>query len=187
MTKTTVNEFTKTYSGIFGNEVVLKSRKGLSTMTIPAKVAEKEPTTVQNNVRDKFILASKYAKNVLKNPDLLAAYGPKRENERSMYHMVMTNFLKRPVVVQINSDRYHGNPGDLISVSAYDDVRVTGVTLEIIDPDNKVVEQGSCTFNPVTSNYDYHATCQGTSGGGLRLRASVFNIPDHMGTLEVII
>jgi len=185
MTKKTVNDFTKTYSGIFGNEVVLKSKKGLSTMTIPTKLPEKDPTLVQNHKRDQFVLASKYAKHVLQNPDLLAAYEPKRESARSMYVMIMANYMKRPVVVQINSDGYHGNPGDLISVSAYDDVKVTGVTLEIIDPDNKVVEEGPCTYNTVTSDYDYIATSQVTAKPGMRLRAAVFNIPNHKGTLEV--
>ena len=31
----TTNELTKTYSGVFGNQVILKSRKGKSTITIP--------------------------------------------------------------------------------------------------------------------------------------------------------
>ncbi len=99
--------------------------------------------------------------------------------------MIMANYLKRPAVVKINSDGYQGNPGDLISVSTYDGVKVIGVTLEIIDPGNKVVEEGSCNYNTVTCTYDYKTINQVPGRAGVKLRATVFNIPNHKGTPEV--
>ena len=73
----TQNELTKNYSGIFGNLVVAQNRNGKTYMVIPPMKSKKEATENQVNARRKFSLASRYAKNLLQDPDKLVAYTAK--------------------------------------------------------------------------------------------------------------
>ena len=185
MSKTTENDLTKGYSGIFGNQVVLKNRRGKSVMTIPPKKVPKEPTENMVKWRKRFALAARYAKNALRDPDKLVAYTEKSREGLSPYVIALTDYLKPPFVDQVDVSGYHGNPGDTIGVTAFDDFELAGVDVQILDPAGNVIEEGVCTFNLITGNYDFTATVAVPDLTGVTITATAHDLPGHTGRLSV--
>ena len=183
MSRTT--ELTKTYSGVFGNHVELKSRKGKSTITIPPTKVAPVLTEKQTAHRKKFLKAVKYAKEMMKNPDLLALYSENLRKGKSAFALAVKDYMKSPVVEQIEVLNYQGNPGDLISVSAEDDFKLTAVSVQIIDPAGEIIEQGVCAISLPTGHYDYTATELVPDLTGVTIKAKALDLPGHAGELAI--
>ena len=182
----TENDLTKTYSGIFGNQVVLRNRRGKSVMTIPATRPKTVPTERQERVRKNFCDAAVYARNALKIPDRSLAYSAKAKASGLSAHVVaMTDFLHSPEVREIITRDYEGKPGDLIHVVARDDFKVAKVIVSILDPKGEILEKGICELDPLTSRYDYTVTVLTEPLKGVVITAEAFDYPDHMGMLSV--
>jgi len=152
------SDLIKTYSGLLGNLVMVHSRKGNSIITRPFVKHKKKPTENQEKMRLNFAFASRYAKNALQNPDLLAAYTAKSRNGLTPYVLAVTDYLKPPYVDQVDASGYQGAPGDKIIVTADDDFEVASVIVQLISPAGVLIEQGECVFNLVTGNFDFTAT-----------------------------
>jgi hypothetical protein len=185
MSNKTENDLTKGYSGIFGNQVVLKNRRGKSVMTIPATKPRKLPNENQLRVRTRFTLASHYAVNILLDPLMKEVYTAKARKGRSAYLVAMTDYLRLPQVIDIDTADYEGKPGDRIHVVAYDDFAVTGVTVHILDNKGVVIEKGDCVQDPVTGYYDYAATVLVDDLTGAEIIAMASDYPGHTGKLSV--
>jgi hypothetical protein len=162
---------------------VARNRNGKTIITIPPKRPTTDPTENQVNARRRFQLASRYAKNILQDPDKLAAYTAKSRDGLSPYILVLTDYLKPPFVDQIDASGYQGNPGDRISVTAIDDFELTEVTVKIFDATGALIEQGPCVFNLTTGNYDFTATVAVQDLMGVTIIAKATDTPGHTAEL----
>jgi len=186
MSITKNNVITKTYSGKFGDQVVFRNRYGKSIMAAPPKPSSNEPTENQLNARQKFMLASRYAKNILQDPDMLAAYTAKCHEGITPYVLALTDYLKPPFIKQIITTGYAGNPGDKISVEAGDDFALVQVMVKIFDPSGTdLIEQGICTLNQITGQYDFTATAAVGTLTGVTITAVATDTPGHTASLSV--
>ena len=181
----TTDELTKSYSGIFGNQVVLKNRRGKSVMTMPPRRIKPEPTEKQKKVREELAKAARYAKNMKLNPDLLAIYAERAVKGMPAFRLAMTDYLRHPSVREILTPDYAGQPGNTIHVDAYDDFAVKEVTVEISDSTGRVIEKGTCVIDQVTGSFDYTATVEVPSIAGVVITAQAFDYPGHTGSLSV--
>ena len=185
MSITKSNAITKNYRGKFGDQVVFRNRFGHSVMAIPPKRSKTGPTENQVAARRRFLLASRYAKNILQDPDMLAAYTAKSRDGLSPYILAVTDYLRPPFVDQIDASGYHGNPGDRISVVAGDDFQLAGVTLHITDADGFTIEEGACVVNMATGNYEFTATVAVSDVAGATITAKATDTPGHTAELSV--
>jgi len=176
---TTSNELTKNYSGIFGNQVLLKNRGGRSVMTIPPYRTSKEPTPGQIAVRKRFFDAVSYARTVLQDPEMLAAYTAKAEKGTSAYIVALTDFLRPPWIDQIDTSAYEGKVGDVILVEAGDDFGLEKVRVHIFDSNGITIEKGEGVLIPRLNRYVFTATVDVSDLSGVRVMASVFDFPGH--------
>ena len=181
MKKKTVNELEKGYSGIFGGQVALVNRKGKSIMVMKTKKAKLEPKGNQAKSQDNFTLAARYAKNILLDPDMLAAYTLKSCKGTPPYIVALTDYLRPPYVSEINTRDYEGNVGDQIHVVAFDDFAVTEVKVFILNSAGVVIEKGDCVLNPITNVYDYTATVSVNDLTGVEIIAEARDYPGHIG------
>ena len=181
----TTNELTKNYSGIFGNMILARNRNGKTIMVIPQTKPKKEATENQVNARRRFTLASRYAKNILQDPDKLAAYTAKSRDGLSPYILALTDYLKPPFVDRIDASGYHGNPGDKIGVTAIDDFELTSVTVQIVDADGALIEEGPCAFNLITGNFDFTAAVAVLALAGVTLIAKATDTPGHSAEYSI--
>jgi hypothetical protein len=178
-------ELTSTRGGRWACLVVVNSRKGNSIFTKPFVKHKKKPTDNQVNTRRKFMLASRYAKNVLQNPDILAAYTAKSRPGLTPYILAVTDYLKPPFIDQLDTSAYSGNPGDKISVTAGDDFEVASVFVKILTPAGVLIEQGARAFNLVTGNYDFTVTVQVPDLTGVTITARATDMPGHSDQMTV--
>ena len=185
MSITKSNAITKNYRSKFGHQVVFRNRLGHSVMAIPHKRPKTAPTENQVDAIRKFMLASRYAKNILQDPDMLAAYTLRSHDGLSPYILAVTDWLNPPFVDQVDASGYHGNPGDRISVVAGDDFELTAVTVKIVDADGALLEEGPCMFNLITGNYDFTATVEVSALAGATIIAKATDTPGHTAELSV--
>ena len=181
------NSNEKTYSGIFGNKVFLKSCRGKTVITIPPAKPKNTPSIAQLKARQNFHLASVYARNVLKNPDMLTAYSARAHDRLSAYTVAFTDFLLPPRVIEIDLQGYKGNAGEIIHVTALDNFGVKEVNVQLLDSDGKEVESGPCVLNAITGSYDYTTAQNAVTIHGLRVIARATDHPGHTGELAVLI
>ena len=181
----TTDELTKNYSGIFGNMMMARNRNGKTIITIPKARGRQEATENQLIARRRFTLASRYAKNVLEDPDKLAAYTARSRPGLSPYILALTDYLKPPYVEQIDVTGYQGKPGNKISVTALDDFELAEVMVHIADADGVLIEEGLCMFNLITGNYDFTATVAVPELSGVTITAIATDTPGHSASHSV--
>jgi len=182
----TTTDLTKTYSGVLGNLVVVKSRKGNSIITMPPVKPEKILTDRQITARKNFCDAANYARHIMQNePELLAAYAAKARNGVTPYIMAVTDFLKPPYVDRIDTSAYDGKSGDMIRVEAGDDFAVEHVIVQIFDASGVKIEQGPCELNARISRWEFIAAVAVTNLTGVTITATATDFPGHSATLSV--
>jgi len=181
MSKTKNNVITKTYSGKLGDQVVFRNRYGLSIMAITPRKKKRVPTPAQLAHQQLFFKATRYAKAILADPIRKAKYAIKAFNGRTVYTLGISDYLKPPVVNEIDVTNYSGKIGDKIVVDASDGFEVTGVRLKITGTDSVVIEEGDCVLDPINFNWVYTATVEKTAIPGVTVKATAVDNPGHSG------
>ena len=179
MANTKSNAITKNYRGKFGNQFVFRNRFGKSIMAALPVRTNDATTVAQQAVRKKFANAAKYAKQVLLDPEMLAAYTAKAVDGKSPHIVAMTDYLRNPSIEQIDVDGYEGNPGDIIRVEAFDDFKVAEVGVMILDSNEDVIEAGACQLDTLGIWWEYTATETVASLPGTEIVASARDIPGN--------
>jgi len=182
MARTNSNALTKNYRGKFGNQFVFRNRNGQSIMAALPATPPGPPTESQAQVRRNFANASRYAKQILLDPDMLLAYMAKANvNGQSPYIIAMTDYLRHPWIDEINIDAFEGNVGDVIKVMAGDDFQVTEVTVKIFAPGGSELESGPCVLDAMGIWWEYTVTAEITIEPSLEIRARARDYPNHTG------
>ena len=181
----TTRELTKNYSGIFGNQVVLKNRRGKSVMTIPPVKPITPLSEGQIAVRERFKLAAKYARESMQNPDLLEMYTAKSRKGLTPYRLAVNDNLKKPYIHKVDTSCYSGNPGEKVNVTAGDDFKLASVKVRISNPDGTTIEEGDCVMTLPTGNYEYTTTTRVSGLAGITIQALVKDIPGNETTMSV--
>jgi hypothetical protein len=172
-------DLTKTYSGIFGNQVVMKNRRGRIIMTIQPPKPVKRPSRKQLEWRLKFRAASHYAKKILKDPERLLFYTSKLRNGLTTYNLALKDILNPPSIRKIDTSGYHGNPGDKIRITADDIFALAEVKVRIVGPDRSIAEQGVCAFNLPTGTYDYSVGTVISDLSGVTVKVTARDMPGN--------
>lgn len=87
--------------------------------------------------------------------------------------MAMTDFLRPPVITEVNHSAYDGTAsGQKIIVQVADAVKVTAVKVEIQNSDESTVEQGNATLKDGKWEYVTTATNVSTAGDKIIITAT---------------
>ncbi len=157
------NHFLHGISGGLG-KYIIKVRNGKTYISKRPKKPTKE-SDAQRAGRELFCQASEYAKAALQDPVLHAFYAsitPKGQNTRNV---AMADFWKPPVIENINTSSYHGNPGDTISMIVTDNGKVVSVSV-CISKDDIVLEEGNAVMQNDGVTWVYIASTQITDVDG---------------------
>jgi hypothetical protein len=132
-------------------------------------------------------MASRWAKRILRDPEMLAAYREKAGKGQSAYNVAISDYLNSPVVSEINVSNYHGHAGDKIIVTAKDDFRVRNVNVTIAGPGGKELEHGACKPGESGIYWHYTATTDTGNPEGLTVNAIARDYPGNMANLSTVI
>jgi hypothetical protein len=180
-------DLTRSYSGIFGHQVVLKNRRGKIVMILRPPRKKVAPSEKQVAMRERFRLAAIYARHAINDPELLAGYTAGSRKGLTPYQMAVHDFLKVPYIHRIDASGYHGRPGDKITVTASDDFRLVLVTVKISGQDGSLIEEGTCALNMPSGNYEYTAAVQLSSTAGIVVLARATDTPGNVIERSVIL
>lgn len=173
-------------SGNFMDQIVFRNRAGKTVLCAPPLLDEdREPTTEQLAIQEKFREAVRYAKGAVKNEAIKAAYAAKAERGQSAYNIAFADYFSIPKVNTIDTTAYQGAIGNKITVVATDEFKVAAVQVAIYTMDNELVEQGAAVFNEEDQEWIYTAKEDHIALEGSTIKATAKDLPGNEGSLEV--
>ncbi|OQP52825.1 hypothetical protein A4H97_24305 [Niastella yeongjuensis] len=191
MAKIKDNLLVRGASGNVGKQFVYRKRGEDTFITrMPSIDENAKPTEKQELVRERFFAAAGYATGAIADPNIKAQY-QKRAKAKSgvtAYNVAFRDFLKAPVVKQIDTTKYNGTPGSTIVINATDDFRVIEVAVSIKTAAGVLVEEGNAILNPINRNeWTYAATQNNAALAGSIILATAKDLPGNKGTLEATV
>ena len=175
------------FSGKLGNQLVLRSMNGQTILSNIPYRKNKKPVGKQIETCNRFRRASYWAKSVLSDPEMLAAYREKAGKGLTAYNVAISDYLNPPVVSEINLSNYNGHAGDKILVTAKDDFRVRNVNVTIAGPGGKELEHGACKPGESGIYWHYTATTDTGNPEGLTVSAIARDYPGNTANLSTVI
>ena len=175
------------FRGTLGKELVFREWEGKTVVAKAPKSRKGEPTPEQVEIQEKFLLASRYAQAVLKNPDqgMAEAYAAVLRPRQNVYSRAVEDFMSSPVVKSISTRNYNGASGDKIVVRAVDDFRVVSVWVEIYAANGTLLEAAKTEQAANGLDWTFTATQANTVLAGSKIKAIATDVPGNEGTLEV--
>lgn len=131
-------------SGKVGRNLVFRQRGDQTIIAKRPRVVAggREVSEKQQQVQNRFLNASLYAKKAIKDEELKHAYQMKANINQSAYNVAVKDFFTNPEVRLLNDDGYEGNIGDDITFLVRDVLKVTDIEFEILDQDEVLIESG---------------------------------------------
>jgi len=185
MAYTSLNAITKHYSGKFGNHFVFRNRCGKSILAALPKKTNRKPSEAQKFRRRRFAQAVKFAQHILLDPDMYAAYKARARDGKPPFIIALADFLNHPVVVEIDTSGYKGNPGDLIRVQATDDFKVAVVAIRITNANGEEIERGYCQPGNHAIWWEFTPSVLVPTLNGVTITAIASDVPGHTGEMTV--
>ena len=184
MARVNYNVVTHGISGKVGDLLQFRQRYG---KTIIAKIAAKpsKTSTNQQEIRDKFKLATAWAKSALKTPELLEIYQKRAAAGVTPYNLALKDFFSIPVIGGVELGAYTGALGSTIAVQATDDTKVVGVSVLVYDSNNNLVESGSATQQGEQDIWIYTASTVNNNLVGGRVVVEAQDLPGNTGSREI--
>ncbi|WP_343702935.1 hypothetical protein [Chitinophaga sp.] len=180
------NSIMRGASGALGDELVFRQRAGKTVISKPAAWRPDNPTEDQADVRNRFQLASRYAKIVLSNAALKAAYKKAADPGVSAFNKAIADYFTPPVIREADAANYSGSPGSTIRIHATDDFQVQSVYVTITNAAGNVAEEGQAV--PVPGEKDiwlYTATASNADPTGGMVKVQVNDLPGNATVQEL--
>ncbi|MBL1411008.1 hypothetical protein [Sphingobacterium faecale] len=160
MAKSKDNLIMQGTSGRVGRNLVFRLK---GDQTIIAKRARqktnREYSSDQQSVMNKFTRAALYAKAAIQDPQLKQAYQAKANVNQTAYNVAFRDYLVKPYVALLDDMGYQGNAGEKISLLIKDVLQVVNVKIEVLNANDVVVESGAATVAPLdTTNTHWNYT-----------------------------
>ncbi len=188
MSKIQNNPLLKGASGMLGDVVVFREVRGKMVMSNRPKPST-NLTEQQVTTRAKFQRAVLYAKKQMESPLARAEYEAGiTEKKFTAYVVAVTDYLKAPVVHEVDTSRYNGAVGDTIVIRATDDFKVIMVQVSVIGPDGALLEFGDAILTPETvDEWRYTATVANAATSGSKIAVTARDKAGNVTTAEKVI
>jgi hypothetical protein len=172
-------------SGTLGKELVFRDWAGKTVVAKSPKKRKGEATPKVAKTRSRFLVASRYAKAVLKDESRVTAYKSALRLRQNVYSRALEDFMSLPEVQSIEARKYKGIVGDTIVARATDDFRVVSVRMEIYSANGTLLEAGDAVMDSYGLDWTYTATQANNLLAGTKIKAIATDVPNNEGTLEI--
>lgn len=133
-------------SGTIGGQLVIRRRRGGYVLAAaPGRLTDRVPTQKQKDQQERFRKAALYGKATQSLPAYQALA---QARGVAAYTVALTDYLNPPEIEGVDLTGYSGAPGEVILVTAVDDVKVQSVFVQLSDKGGTVFEQGKATPAP---------------------------------------
>jgi hypothetical protein len=187
MAESNENPLTDGLSGSIGRELTYRQRAGKTIVSKFPRPTIVPPTHKLRSVRTKFASCIAYAKAAIKEPTIKALYQAASKGGQTAFNVATSDALNAPQVTGIQTDSYHGNPGDQIIVQATDDFKVADVRVSIQTKTGRTLEKGIAVLKPDTMDWLYKATKPNPKPRGSVIEAVVTDLPGNCTSFRTIL
>ncbi len=144
-------------------------------------------TDKQLKVRTKFKKGVEYAKSVISNPSIKAAYEAVLADGQTAYNLALSDYFVAPEIQMLDTSKYHGKVGDIIRVRAIDNFRVNEVKLIIKKRNEIIIESGDAVRDSLNILlWKYTVTKVNTKVSGTKIIATAIDLPGNLTAKEEI-
>ncbi len=173
---------------MLGARVTVRKVNNRVLVTNRPKARPGELSPNQVAYRAKFLEAANYAKGQMADDASKAMYTTGiTGSKRSAFHVALGDYLKAPKVNEIRTADYKGAVGDLITIEATDDFKVTRVRVIILGKNGTELERGEAIQYPKLSHiWKYTATVENPSLKGSTISVTAFDTPENETTVEKV-
>ena len=171
------NFATEGLSGTY-KQVVFSQRAG---ETIVGKRPGKRKTipAVQQAINAMFKNAVIYAKSILADASVKAAYKAKAKPGQSAFNRAIADFFKPPEIAEIDSSDYSGHVGNKLIATVTDDFKVVSVKVRIEKQGGGLIEDGAASLLPDGLNWMYVSTVENGNVTGTTVNFIATDLPGH--------
>ena len=165
-------------------DLVFRSYNGETVLSRQPDLSGVAATAPQLAQRARFRDAAFYGRMVMANPDDRAFYEAiAARRGQPVFSVTVEDFLKPPVVDEIDAGAYAGATGDPIVVRAHDDVEVTGVVVTLADDGGTELESGPAVLDEW--RWRYEAQTDVPAGTAVTITARAADRPGGIGEESV--
>lgn len=177
--KVKLNPMFDEVSGQLG-EMVFR-RVGGKTIAGRKPTVTAQPTAEQIAHRDRFKQAAAFGNSVMANSSLRALYTEVAKSKgMPVFALTVQDYFSEPVINTINLSAYNGQIGDLIEITASDEVGLTNVQVAITGDQDNLIETGAAVETAAGSDrWIYTATTQITTATNVKVQVVVTDYPGH--------
>jgi hypothetical protein len=179
------NIFTRGASGTVGDMMNFRVRKGKTVIAVKRGPSTKPPTEQQQETNERFILASLYAQDAMKDPAIKALYQKAAKGGQTAYNVALRDAMNPPVVDDLDISGYKGTVGDLIAIKARDVITPESVTVVIFSQSGTILEQGDAVINAKDRRFwSYTVTAANAALTGTRVAVTATDLPGNVTKKE---
>jgi hypothetical protein len=138
-----MNDLTEGLSGKVG-KIIFRTYLGKTYASSRPRKHKKQSEQQRSN-REKFQLATQYAKRVMADADMKAYYKSIALQLAlpNAYTAAITDYLRKPKISEVDTSGYNGRLGDSVKITASKKhFKLASVNVIIASEDNRVLEQG---------------------------------------------
>ena len=162
-------------SGMLGQQLVVRHQKnGTGVLAAaPTKVEGRKPTAAQAKQQERFRQAVLYGKATKAKPEYVA-----RAKSRgvSPFNVATADFLHPPEIQSIDVSAYTGAVGQVIQISAVDDVEVATVGVLIVTDTGTIVEKGSAVVSAADPHQWAYTTTAAAPSSSVKIVVDVADL-----------
>lgn len=182
------NVVTRGLSGMIGDMLVFRQRANKTIVSDKPKASTAEPTANQMAIRERFKRATRYAKSVMSDVVLKAAYQLAAKLGQSAHNVAFVDYQKSPEFYEdVDLTSYTGAIGDLVTVSVIDDFKVKTVHVAIKAADGTILEEGFAVQSENELDWIYTITVENTELAGTQIIFTAKDFPGNQTVMEKIL
>ena len=183
---TVIDPLLKGFRGRIGDLIYRTRGNKTFVYAAPLPRKEKPETTARlQNHRSLFKDAVVYAQSALKDPALHERYKAVTKNGQTAFNIAVRDFYSPPEINEIETRRYLGKTGDIITIKASDDFEVSTVMVSIQSAGGKLLEMGEAI--PAIKKYKwcYHISRPNKAVPGTIIVVEAKDHPGNSTTRQV--
>ena len=186
MAKVKDNMLAKGFSGTIGRELTFRQIGGKTFVSRYQRAPSVPATENKLAAQTKFGVATAYARNAIKDPEIKAMYQAAVKGGQRAFNIAMIDALQSPVVETIQAESYAGRPGDPILIRATDDFKVISVMVSIYNQTGDLVEEGNAVLQDnEKGDWLYVSNRENREYAGARISVVAMDMPGNKAFLSV--
>ncbi len=137
-------------------------------------------TPAQAAHRERFRQATVYGRLALADPKSRTFYeGVADDRHLPVFALTIADFFRAPTIQEIDLSAYAGKPGDLVGVSATDNVEVVRVVVTVSAADGTLIETGEAALKD--GHWVYVAMAAVAANADIRIGVRAYDRPGGVG------